>query len=248
MATPETRSRIVVRPGNLRGFRGLTMDAFGTLLEGGPMHVPHPLERAAEMGSSVDRASLEEMWISTFRKHLQTEPYVAFREVHRMAFEELRDRLRLHTTVDQWVEETFGDYTNAKTYEEVPSVVRELEQDVPLAVISNMDTKVLLRALQKNGLHFTFVIASDEEQQYKPSASMFLRAMRYLGLPPAHILHVGNSYAEDVVGASSAGMGALLMHRDRGHGNPKENTETSKKVVHNLGEVRDFLRRSWSDK
>jgi len=223
------------------------MDAFGTLLEGGPMKLPRPLERVAEVSTSMGRTTLEEMWITTFRKHLQTEPYVAFREVHRMSFEELRDRLRLHTTVDEWVDQTFDDYTNAKAYPEVPAVLRELEQDVPLAVISNMDTKVLLRALQKNGLHFSFVIASDEEQQYKPSSSMFSRAVRYLGLPPAHVLHVGDSYPEDVVGATSMGMGALLMRRDVDRETRKDPSGTSKGVVHNLVEVRDVLRRSWSE-
>ena len=247
MAASASRSRLVVQPSNLRGYRGLTMDAFGTLLEGGPMMLPRPLEHAAEVSASMSRPTLEEMWITTFRKHLQTEPYIAFREIHRMSFEELRDRLRLHTTVEEWVDETFDDYRNAKAYPEVPAVLRELEQDVPLAVVSNMDTTVLLRALQKNGLHFSFVIASDEEQQYKPSSSMFSRAVRYLGLPPSHVLHVGDSYPEDVVGATSMGMGSLLMRRDAAHPNRKDQLSGSTRVVHDLTEVRDFLRRSWSE-
>ena len=223
------------------------MDAYGTLLEGGPMMLPRALAHAAEIGTPMSRATLEQMWITTLRKHLQTEPYIAFREIHRMMFEEFRDRLRLHTTVDKWVDETFDDYTNAKAYPEVPAVLRELEQDVPLAVISNMDTKVLLRALQKNGLHFSFVIASDEEQQYKPSSSMFSRAVRYLGLPPRHILHVGDSYAEDVLGATGMGMGSLLMLRAAGHPIRQDQPGGTTQVVHDLTEVRAFLRRSWSE-
>src|SRR5690242_10993025 len=132
MAASGSRSRVGVQPSNLRGYRGLTMDAFGTLLEGGPMTLPHPLERIAEVSSSVNRTAMEEMWTSTFRKHLKTEPYIAFREIHRMTFEELRDRLRLHTSVDEWVDETFDDYANAKAYPEIPAVVKELEKDVPL--------------------------------------------------------------------------------------------------------------------
>src|SRR5256885_413241 len=94
-----------------------------------------------------------------------------------------------------------------------------------------MDTTPLLGALQRNGLTFTFIITSDEEQRYKPDPSLFQRAVRYLGLPAANVLHVGSSYAEDIVGASLTGMPALLMQRP---GAPEEPRGEAQGTVHDL--------------
>ncbi len=245
MGAPQARRRFVVAQPNLRGFRGLTLDAFGALLDGGPLQVPAAYVHAVEeRGLVQDRVRLGDRWQSTFRKHLRTEPFISFREVHRRTFLELFEGIRVSPDVDEIVDETLDGYRRVRVYPEVPEVIRELEQEVPLAVISNMDTRLLLEALQRNGLALTFVITSEEEQRYKPSVSLFKRAIRYLGLPAAHVLHVGDSYAEDVVGASAVGMASLLIRRPSG---PPDPEGEAKRVVHNLHEVRAFLRRSWGD-
>ena len=87
------------------------------------------------------------------------------------------------------------------------------------------------------------VVASEEEQRYKPAASIFQRAIRYLGLPPANILHVGGSYPEDVVGATSLGMGAALMDRESG---PRPDSGGSVRVIRSLNELPILVRESWS--
>lgn len=230
---------------NLRGFRGLTLDAFGALLPGGPAHVPTALDRIVrEHRFDLDSGALRDLWSAAMRTHRESEPFLAFREVHRRSFQEVFDRLEIPGAVDEPVEETFTEYRRATVYAEVPPVLRELEREVPIAVVSNMDTKPLLEVLQNNGLGFTFVITSEEEQRYKPAPPMFRRAVRYLGLPAAHVLHVGDSYEEDVIGATSAGMGSLLMRRD---GLPADVKGRTTGIVRDLAEVRDFLRCSWKE-
>lgn len=144
--------------------------------------------------------------------------------------------------IDGSIDKAFDEYRRVKAYPEVPSVLRQLEGEVAMAVVSNMDTMLLLQALQNNGLSFTFVIASEEEQRYKPSASIFQRAIRYLGLPASNILHVGDSYDEDVVGAAAVGMGSILIQRPN---RPNDLPSAGGPVVHDLREVREFVRRSW---
>ena len=238
-------SRLVVAERNLRGFRGLTFDAYGALLDGGPKDVPAMVDRLVqETGVDLGHRSLKDLWATSFRKHMKTEPFLAFREVHRQAFQELFQRLNLSGDMDEWTEAAFERYRSAKAYPEVRPVVRELEPQVPLAVVSNMDTEVLLKALQRNALDFTFVITSEEEQRYKPSQALFQRAIRYLGLPPENILHVGDSYIEDVVGATSAGIEGLLIQRP---GGLEDAPPQVKDVVRDLREVPERIRRSWGD-
>ena len=163
--------------------------------------------------------------------------------MHRQLFQDLFNQYGIQADVEASIDEALDEYRLAKAHPEVPAVLRELERDVAMAVISNMDTAILLEALHRNGLSFTFVVASEEEQRYKPAASIFQRAIRYLGLPPANILHVGGSYPEDVVGATSLGMGAALMDRESG---PRTDSGGSVRVIRSLTELPILIRESWS--
>lgn len=246
MEPPTGRTRMVVAKANLRGYRGITFDAFGSLLDGGPSRLPSALVRFAERAGSVsDTRVLANLWEATYRKHVRAEPFVPFRDVHRRTFADILKELGIANGVEDLIDATFDEYRTAKAHPEVSGVLHDLEHDVPLAVVSNMDTRILLEALQANGLAFTFVVTSEEEQRYKPDASLFRRAVRYLGLPPEHVLHVGTSYAEDVLGASSIGMASVLVARASGIGAlPKGE---AKAQVRDLGEVRDFVRNSWAE-
>jgi 2-haloalkanoic acid dehalogenase type II len=246
MQPPSGRSRVVVAKANLRGYRGITFDAFGPLLDGGPGHLPTSFVRIIERSGKVpERQVLANLWEKAFRKQVRSEPFVTFREVHRRSFADVLKELGIANDVEGLIDATFDEYRTAKAFPEVSSVLHDLERDVPLAVVSNMDTRILLEALQANGLAFTFVITSEEEQRYKPDASLFRRAVRYLGLPPEHVLHVGSSYAEDVLGASSIGMASVLIGRTGGIDTTPKGEAKAK--VRDLGEVRDFVRNSWQE-
>jgi 2-haloalkanoic acid dehalogenase type II len=243
MEPPSSRTRLVVAESNLRGFRGLTVDAFGCLLRGGPGQLPNVLRKI--VGAREERPDVrspEDLWRDTFRKYIRANPFLSFREVHRKTIHDFFKALGISNDVDAFIDAVFDEYRSSSAFPEVSAVLRDLEQAVPVAVVSNMDTTALLGALQRNGLTFTFIITSDEEQRYKPDPSLFQRAVRYLGLPAANVLHVGSSYAEDIVGASLSGMPSLLMHRP---GAPEEPRGEAKGTVHDLGQVNEFIRSSW---
>jgi len=243
MEPPSSRTRVVVAENNLRGFRGLTVDAFGCLLRGGPAQLPNALRKiVSEHNGDHNARSPEDLWRDTFRKYIRANPFLSFREVHRKTIQDFFEALGIANDVDGCIDAVFHEYRSSSAYPEVLAVLRDVEQEVPVAVVSNMDTTALLEALQRNGLTFTFIITSDEEQRYKPDPSLFQRAVRYLGLPAANVLHVGSSYAEDIVGASLTGMPSLLMQRP---GAPEEPRGEAKGTVHNLEQVRDFIRSSW---
>src|SRR5438309_9207870 len=84
MEPPSSRTRLVVAESNLRGFHGLTVDAFGCLLRGGPGHLPNVLRKiVGGRGKTLNVASPEDLWRDTFRKYIRANPFLSFREVHR---------------------------------------------------------------------------------------------------------------------------------------------------------------------
>jgi len=82
--------------------------------------------------------------------------------------------------------------------------------------------------------HVDVVIASAEIGAEKPDGRIFAETCRQLALPAEQILHVGDTEAEDIVGARAAGLQALWLRRDL-KGSP------SAGEIRNLNEVETYL-------
>ena len=141
------------------------------------------------------------------------------------------------------VEQTFGGTTAAERIEEIfPSLYRRFSEPgcwrvysdvrsvltvlsargMRLAVTSNWDER-LRPLLAKLNLahHFDVVVVSGEERVHKPDRRLFLHTCTELGLTPSEVLHVGDSWGEDVEGARSAGLSALYVPRHGGLDQPR---------------------------
>lgn len=110
----------------------------------------------------------------------------------------------------------FAEASAWRVFDDVLSTLDDLASaGIRLAVISNWDDRlrVLLQRLQLHNSFETLVI-SCEVGFPKPSAVIFEHAAAKLGLPPASILHVGDSRELDFEGARRAGFQARHLRRD----------------------------------
>lgn len=90
-----------------------------------------------------------------------------------------------------------------------------------LVVATNADESgadLVLAALARVGLdaHISAVFSSADMGVRKPDAVFFLTMAARLGVPPAVIVMVGDSYANDVIGAGAAGLRAIWLNRTGG--------------------------------
>lgn len=83
-----------------------------------------------------------------------------------------------------------------------------------LVVASNWDCSLpeVLRSVGLAGL-VDGVVSSAEVGESKPAPGLLLRALELAGVAPDEAVHVGDSYADDVLGAEAAGVRALLLDR-----------------------------------
>lgn len=93
-------------------------------------------------------------------------------------------------------------------------VLRALQSRYRLAMISNSDGRAEALTIQ-HGLreHLEFVIDSHHVGVEKPDPRIFTLALERLGLSPNECVYVGDVYSIDVVGATSAGLHAILLDR-----------------------------------
>jgi FMN phosphatase YigB (HAD superfamily) len=84
---------------------------------------------------------------------------------------------------------------------------------VPKCVVSNIDDREIDSALATHGLRFDHVVTSESCRAYKQRKEVFERALELLNMKPEEMLHVGDSYAIDVIGAKSAGINVAWVNK-----------------------------------
>lgn len=105
-------------------------------------------------------------------------------------------------------------------YSDVVSTLDALNDlDIKMGVIGNtvfwesIYTRELLEGLNLRG-YFKVQLYSDEVGVFKPDRRIFLEFCRRINAKPHEVIHVGDSVIEDIGGAISTGMKALLIDRN----------------------------------
>jgi putative hydrolase of the HAD superfamily len=120
---------------------------------------------------------------------------------------------------DNFFEIAYEHFAESGVWELFPDVVdvlNKLHARFQLAVISNFDGR--LRAiLEKLGIskYFEQVFVSSELGADKPDPEIFRRALRFIGLAPNEVLHVGDDPERDWKAASAAGLSIFRLDRPK---------------------------------
>jgi putative hydrolase of the HAD superfamily len=102
-----------------------------------------------------------------------------------------------------------------RVYPDVLEVLQGLQaRGVTLGVLSNWDTR-LEPLLEGLGLmsYFKHIVLSAVIGWEKPHPRIFASALELAGVPAAEVLHVGDNYQQDVIGARQAGIYAVWLRR-----------------------------------
>lgn len=102
---------------------------------------------------------------------------------------------------------------------DVGPLLARLAADRPLGILSNWPHAATIdRYLDAAGWarHFRAVIVSQRVGSIKPLPAIFRAAQEALGVPGAGILHVGDDWAADIVGAKQAGWLAAYLRDSQG--------------------------------
>jgi putative hydrolase of the HAD superfamily len=107
------------------------------------------------------------------------------------------------------------DSIRYRPFSDVLPTLRSLrESGKTLAVVSNWDP-ALPTFLAQLGLaeFFAFILPSAEVGVEKPDGRIFELALQRLGLEPQEVVHIGDNYEADVIGARAVGITPILLDR-----------------------------------
>ena len=117
---------------------------------------------------------------------------------------------------EKWTE--YASLVAREVFDDVAPCLKILNQrKLKMGVVSNIDsTQELQKGLSDLNIanYFQTLVASGEVGYTKPHPEIFRIASRELNLPTEVLVHVGDLYAVDVIGAKSAGVTGILIDRE----------------------------------
>ena len=120
---------------------------------------------------------------------------------------------------DNFFEVAYEHFAEAgvwEAYPEVVDVLKKLQPRFPLAVVSNFDGRLRM-ILEQLGISkfFTHVFVSSEIGADKPDPEIFRRALKFIDLAPAQVLHAGDDPVRDWQAASAAALSIFQLNREK---------------------------------
>jgi putative hydrolase of the HAD superfamily len=190
----------LIYPGPMFGAEGYHAFCARHGIEVDPLRFDHAVASAAlSLEDAEDVRYDDEIWLA-YTRHIIEKMGGHGPAVHACA----RD------IYDEW-----GACEHFELYDEVPAVLRELAAaGLRLGLISNSH-----RCLASFQAHFDLrglinaAVSSSQHGFMKPHGSIFMTALRSVGVMPQDAIMVGDSVKQDVEGALAVGMGAILLHR-----------------------------------
>lgn len=196
----------------MQAFRGLMLDAFGTLVEGAEEAVMEASKAICrEHLPRVDPRVFSERWWELMYD-LDDVGFFPIAQTHDLSLRRLLREYKVNRPAEEILAMVDDGWARAKVYPEVKAVLKQME-DVPTCVVSNADEDFLLRLFERNGLHFKAVITSEFCRCYKPRPRIFRVALRVLGLPRSRVLFVGDTPDSDVLGCHRLGIPVAWVNR-----------------------------------
>jgi putative hydrolase of the HAD superfamily len=112
--------------------------------------------------------------------------------------------------------EHFAESGVWELYTDVIEVLKQLRRRFQLAIVSNFDGRLRV-ILERLGIskYFGDIFVSSEIGAEKPDPEIFRRALKFLGLHPENVLHVGDDPERDWQAATIAGLSIFKLDRTK---------------------------------
>lgn len=102
-------------------------------------------------------------------------------------------------------------WVNAPLFPDVPPFFEKCPY--PVYVISNNGIQYVQTSLTQKNIFPRGIVCADMVCAYKPHRELFEKALEISGLNADEVIHIGDSFGSDVIGARAAGIRPILLQR-----------------------------------
>lgn len=217
---------------------GLLLDFYGTVVDEDDDVVERICRRvAASAGEGVTAAQVGSAWWQEFSNGMAGEDYRPQRELAVSSLATVTARFGAECHPADLVREQFTFWRQPPLRPGARDFLTRA--GLPVCIVSNIDRDDLQAALDHHGLAVTAVVTSQDVRSYKPRPEIFDRALALLGLPAGRVLHAGDSWTADVLGAAALGIRTAWIRRRRPL--PPARSLVAPLVIDELADLRPHL-------
>jgi 2-haloalkanoic acid dehalogenase type II len=197
--------------------RAILLDFYGTIVEeDDPVVAGICREIAAASRTQTPVDEIASSWWRVFQGLCAASFGSAFRcqrDIERAALETVLEQCAADVAAEDLSARLYDYWSAPRVFPESLAALAACQ--VPQCLVSNIDTADLQSALDHLGISFDYVVTSQDARAYKPRREPFERALALLGCSSRQVLHVGDSFSSDVVGAREVGILVLWINRKR---------------------------------
>src|SRR6266478_7678792 len=196
---------------DLGGFKVLTFDCYGTLIDWEPGIFSALRPILAAHGKSITDSALLELY-SDLEVEAERGEFQSYREVLQSVVRGFGQRLGFTPTTAE-IRSLPQSLATWRPFRDTVPALLELKKRYQLAVISNVDDDLFASTAPQLKVSFNHVITAGQARCYKPCLEIFKMAVTRIGIPPGQVLHVGQSIYHDVIPAKSLGISTVWVNR-----------------------------------
>jgi 2-haloalkanoic acid dehalogenase type II len=200
---------------DLRRFRALTFDCYGTLIdwERGILGFLEPW--LASRGLSRDPTRILEAFSEVETRRQQEDPAARYPVILERCFSDLC--VRLEVAPDEEAARAFGaSVGDWPPFPDTPWATAMLRGRFVLGIVSNVDDASLARSITAIGTDPDFTVTAEAIRSYKPARAHFDRMLEILaerGIGKHEVLHVAQSMFHDIVPCRELGIACCWVNR-----------------------------------
>ncbi|GAA3404044.1 HAD family hydrolase [Paenibacillus hodogayensis] len=196
--------------------KAIFLDFYGTLVHEDDAIIPLICEQIkAGSGCDCDVKDIGTFWWKAFSTKVRDsfgDSFKSQRAIGMGSLEETIRHFRSEAIAEEIIQPQFDHWMRPSIYDDTFAFLKAFE-GVPLYILSNIDTADLESAICHHNLSVTDWITSEEAKSYKPRPDMFLEALGRYHLLPDDVIHIGDSFTNDVRGASPLGIKTVWLNR-----------------------------------
>lgn len=199
----------------LTGFKALTFDCYGTLIdwESGMIEALKPLTERA--GRALTRDAILEAHARHESEQQAQTPAKVYRELLATVYRRLAEEWRVSVSWDECV--AYGrSVRNWPPFPDSAEALAYLKRHYRLVILSNVDNESFAASNEKLGVAFDAIYTAEDAGSYKPSDRNFdymLAKLKSLGIGKGDILHTAESMFHDHAPANRLGLASCWIFR-----------------------------------
>lgn len=195
--------------------KAIFIDYTGTTVQESGKEIQEVVTRICRSSDLHDPKKAVELWWKWLKEYEEKsckESYLTEDEIVDCILERLTEEIHLKENL----QELHGLFQQFWVHAPAFADVKDFFESCPLPIyiISNNGVEYLEKAMKDKGLTPAGLICADMVRAYKPHRELFEKALEVSGLRPEEVLHIGDSYSSDVIGARAAGITPVLIQRN----------------------------------